>query len=68
MLIVNGSGFDSVYGKGHARIVFLPPIEELNAACNALEALMRKAKTKSRFQHLKSIPQPSTYNLDREIH
>ena len=25
VLIVNGSGFDPVYGKGHARIVFLPP-------------------------------------------
>src|SRR5208283_3120753 len=29
VLIVNGSGFDPVYGKGHARIVFLPPIAEL---------------------------------------
>lgn len=31
VLIVNGSGFDPVYGKGHARIVFLPPIEELRS-------------------------------------
>jgi alanine-synthesizing transaminase len=26
VLIVNGSGFDPVYGAGHARAVFLPPI------------------------------------------
>jgi alanine-synthesizing transaminase len=45
VLIVNGSGFDPVYGKGHARIVFLPPIEELEGAYNALEQFMkRKAK------------------------
>ena len=46
VLIVNGSGFDPVYGKGHARIVFLPPIEELDAAYNALEDFMRKSKSK----------------------
>ena len=44
VLIVNGSGFDPVYGKGHARIVFLPPIEELEEAYNALEAFMKKSK------------------------
>jgi len=45
VLIVNGSGFDPVYGKGHARIVFLPPIEELEEAYNGLEQFMkRKAK------------------------
>ena len=27
VLIVNGSGFDPVYGKDHARIVFLPPLK-----------------------------------------
>jgi aspartate/methionine/tyrosine aminotransferase len=27
VLTVNGSGFDPVYGKDHARIVFLPPCE-----------------------------------------
>lgn len=42
VLIVNGSGFDSVYGKDHARIVFLPPINELNEAFNALESFMKK--------------------------
>ena len=44
VLVVNGSGFDPVYGKGHARIVFLPPIEELDAAFNALEEFMKKNK------------------------
>jgi aspartate/methionine/tyrosine aminotransferase len=46
VLIVNGSGFDPVYGKGHARIVFLPPIEELNEAYNAIEKFMKKSKNK----------------------
>ena len=46
VLIVNGSGFDPVYGKGHARAVFLPPIAELDAAFNALEAFMTKGKSK----------------------
>lgn len=44
VLIVNGSGFDPVYGKGHARAVFLPPIEELHEAFNALENFMKKRK------------------------
>jgi alanine-synthesizing transaminase len=42
VLIVNGSGFDPVYGKDHARIVFLPPINELEKAFNALEGFMKK--------------------------
>lgn len=42
VLIVNGSGFDPVYGKGHARIVFLPPIEELEEAFDAIEGFMKK--------------------------
>ena len=37
VLIVNGSGFDPIYGKGHARAVFLPPIPELEKAFNAIE-------------------------------
>ncbi len=45
VLIVNGSGFDPVYGKGHARAVFLPPIEELNDAFNGLEQFMKKSKS-----------------------
>ncbi len=46
VLIVNGSGFDPVYGKGHARIVFLPPIAELEEAYNALEAFMKRKEKK----------------------
>jgi aspartate/methionine/tyrosine aminotransferase len=48
ILIVNGSGFDPVYGKDHARIVFLPPCEELEEAFNALERFMKKQKKDSR--------------------
>jgi alanine-synthesizing transaminase len=44
VLIVNGSGFDPVYGKGHARAVFLPPIAELGEAFNAVERFMKKSK------------------------
>ena len=46
VLIVNGSGFDPVYGKGHARIVFLPPVAELEEAYNALEKFMKKSKNR----------------------
>ena len=46
VLIVNGSGFDPVYGKGHARAVFLPPITELEEAFDALEQFMKKSKNK----------------------
>ena len=42
VLIVNGSGFDPLYGKDHARIVFLPPCEELEEAFNSLEQFMNK--------------------------
>ncbi len=41
VLIVNGSGFDPVYGKDHARIVFLPPVSELEKAYDALEGFMK---------------------------
>ncbi len=44
VLIVNGSGFDPVYGRGHARIVFLPPIAEMEQAFNALEDFLKKGK------------------------
>jgi len=47
VLIVNGSGFDPVYGRGHARIVFLPPITELGEAFNAMEEFMKKTKCNS---------------------
>jgi alanine-synthesizing transaminase len=46
VLVVNGSGFDPHYGKGHVRAVFLPPIPELEAAFDALEAFMKKRKNK----------------------
>ncbi|MGE5532746.1 MAG: aminotransferase class I/II-fold pyridoxal phosphate-dependent enzyme [Bacillota bacterium] len=48
VLIVNGSGFDPVYGKEHARIVFLPPCEELEEAFNCLEQFMKKKQKTSR--------------------
>ncbi len=44
VLLVNGSGFDPVYGAGHARIVFLPPIETLEYAFNEIERFMKKKK------------------------
>jgi alanine-synthesizing transaminase len=52
VLIVNGSGFDPVYGKGHARIVFLPPIEELEEAFNALEGFIKKKQKKEALKHV----------------
>jgi len=42
VLIVNGSGFDPDYGKDHARIVFLPPINELEEAFDAIETFIEK--------------------------
>lgn len=45
VLIVNGSGFDPVYGKGHARAVFLPPTDVLEEAFDALEQFMKKRRT-----------------------
>jgi len=44
VLIVNGSGFDPIYGRGHARAVFLPPIAELEEAFNAVEDFMKRSK------------------------
>jgi aspartate/methionine/tyrosine aminotransferase len=44
VLIVNGSGFDPVYGKDHARLVFLPPVEELEESYNAIEQFIKKQK------------------------
>jgi aspartate/methionine/tyrosine aminotransferase len=44
VLIVNGSGFDPIYGKGHARAVFLPPVDVLEEAFDALEGFMKKRR------------------------
>lgn len=52
VLIVNGSGFDSIYGKDHARIVFLPPIEELEKAFDAMEEFMRNKEKKPSHGHV----------------
>jgi aspartate/methionine/tyrosine aminotransferase len=52
VLIVNGSGFDPVYGKDHARIVFLPPCEELEEAFNCLEQFMKKKQKKTSLGHV----------------
>ncbi len=53
VLIVNGSGFDPVYGKDHARIVFLPPIEELEQAFDAMEDFMKnKEEEKQSRSHV----------------
>jgi tyrosine/nicotianamine family aminotransferase len=48
VLIVNGSGFDPIYGKDHARIVFLPPCEELEEAFNCVEQFIKKQKKEIR--------------------
>jgi aspartate/methionine/tyrosine aminotransferase len=44
ILAVNGSGFDPVYGAGHVRLVFLPPINMLEEAFDAFEQFMKKRK------------------------
>jgi len=45
VLMVQGSGFHPLYGKGHARAVFLPPVDELEQAFNELERFMKKKKS-----------------------
>ena len=42
VLLVHGSGFDPIYGAGHVRGVFLPPIETLEEAFNEIERFMKK--------------------------
>ena len=40
IVFVHGSGFGSVYGSGHFRGVFLPPIETLEKTFDRLEGFM----------------------------
>jgi alanine-synthesizing transaminase len=42
VLLVHGSGFDPIYGAGHVRGVFLPPIETLQQAFDEIERFMKK--------------------------
>ncbi|MDH7557135.1 MAG: aminotransferase class I/II-fold pyridoxal phosphate-dependent enzyme [Candidatus Bathyarchaeota archaeon] len=42
VLFVHGSGFDPVYGAGHVRGVFLPPIETLEEAFNEIERFIER--------------------------
>jgi len=42
VLFVHGSGFDPVYGAGHIRGVFLPPIETLDQALNEVESFVEQ--------------------------
>ncbi len=44
VLVVHGSGFDPIFGGGHFRAVFLPPIETLEQAFNEIERFMEKRK------------------------
>ena len=41
VLFVHGSGFCPVYGKGHFRSVFLPPLKTIEKAMDALENYMK---------------------------
>jgi alanine-synthesizing transaminase len=42
VLLVHGSGFDPIYGAGHVRGVFLPPIETLERAFSEIERFIKK--------------------------
>ncbi|NWG11571.1 aminotransferase class I/II-fold pyridoxal phosphate-dependent enzyme [Candidatus Bathyarchaeota archaeon] len=42
VLLVHGSGFDTIYGAGHIRGVFLPPIETLEEALDKLEYFLKE--------------------------
>jgi alanine-synthesizing transaminase len=44
VLFVHGSGFDPIYGAGHFRGVFLPPVRTLEQAFNEVERFMEKKK------------------------
>jgi len=42
VLLVHGSGFCPIYGKGHFRAVILPPIETMEEAFNRMDAFMKR--------------------------
>jgi len=42
VIVVNGSGFDPVYGKDHIRAVFLPSEAILGGAFSAIEEFMKR--------------------------
>lgn len=44
VLVVHGSGFCQTYGKGHIRIVNLPPIDYLNKALERIKDFVREWK------------------------
>ena len=45
VLVVNGSGFCSEYGKDHFRAVILPPVEILEKSFDKIERFMKKRLT-----------------------
>nr|AAZ32478.1 aspartate/tyrosine/aromatic aminotransferase [uncultured euryarchaeote Alv-FOS1] len=45
VLTVHGSGFCPIYGKGHFRIVNLPPVEYLEEAFNRIDEFMKTWKS-----------------------
>jgi len=42
VLLVHGSGFCPVYGRGHFRAVILPPVEMMEEAFNRMDAFMKR--------------------------
>lgn len=44
VLSVHGSGFGKMYGQGHFRMVFLPPLDMLEEAMNRLEKFIANAE------------------------
>ena len=46
VLVVHGSGFGERFGGGHFRMVFLPPVPELEAAMDKLERFVSSTSTR----------------------
>lgn len=42
VLVVHGSGFCSTYGREHFRAVILPTLDQLEEACDKIDAFMKK--------------------------